>query len=163
MSFDVHRVRAMATNLENRIATVGIVYPIVTSLVFFILSYTVLINGPTPLDRAMFAFVGAVFGRMFSALTKHTLEERRTVLAGYIDLYNTINKSPVATVPETVPSQASEAVEKVEIPAEPKLPNIPSVAAPEDVKAALKAAKGKGKLTKLPPKRKAKTVPPAQA
>ena len=75
-----------------------------------------------------------IFGRMFGTLAKHTLEERRTILAGYLELYDMVNKTPASPVklPETVPSEASEAVVKVEIPAEPNLPNIPSVAAPEE-------------------------------
>ena len=162
MSFDVNRLRAMASNLEDRSKTVWVVYPLITALCFFVGSYVVMTESSNYLDRAAFVVVGLIFGRMFGTLAKHTLEERRTILAGYLELYDMINKAPPpAKLPETVPSEASEAVAKVEIPAEPNLPNIPSVAAPEEVKAALKAGKAKGKPTKLPPKqRKAKTVPP---
>ena len=65
---------------------------------------------------------------------------------------------------ETVLPETTEVAEaKVEIPADPNLPNIPSVSAPPEVKEALKAAKAKGKPTRLPPKRKVKTVPPPPA
>ena len=162
MSFDVNRLRAMASNLEDRSKTVWAVYPLITELCFFIGSYVVMTESSNYLDRAAFVVVGLIFGRMFGTLAKHTLEERHTILAGYLELYDMVNKTPASPVklPETVPSEASEAVAKVEIPAEPNLPNIPSVAAPEEVKAALKAGKAKGKPTRLPPKRKAKTVPP---
>lgn len=165
MSFDVNRLRAMASNLEDRSKTVWVVYPLITALCFFVGSYVVMTESSNYLDRAGFVVVGLIFGRMFGALAKHTLEERRTILAGYLELYDMVNKAPASPVklPETVPSEVSEAVAKVEIPAEPNLPNIPSVAAPEEVKAALKAGKAKGKPIKLPSKRKAKTVPPAQA
>ena len=166
MSFDVNRLRAIASNLEDRKNTVGITYPIFTGLIFFVLSYVALTNDATFVDHLGLTFVGLVFGRMFSTTTKLTLEERRTVIVGFLDLYDMMHKTP--GVPETRPAPAqaepvNEAVAKVEIPAQPKLPEIPSVAAPADVKEALKAGKAKGKPTRLPPKRKAKTVPPAQA
>ena len=164
MSSDVHRLRAMASNLQDRIKTVGIVYPIVTALCFFVSSYIALTSDANYLDRLGLTFVGFVFGRMFSTLQKLNLEERRTIIACYLDLHDLVNKAPAT--PETRPAptdEVSEAVAKVEIPAEPKLPDIPSVAAPAEVTAALKAGKGKGKPTKLPSKRKPKTVPPAQA
>ena len=165
MSSDVHRLRAMASNLEDRIKTVGIVYPIVTAFCFFVSSYVALTSDANYLDRLGLTFVGLVFGRMFSTLQKLNLEERRTIIACYLDLHDLSNNT--SATPETRPAPASEpvpeAVAKVEIPAEPKLPEIPSVAAPAEVTAALKAGKGKGKPTKLPSKRKPKTVPPAQA
>jgi hypothetical protein len=165
MSVDVSALKAKSGYLEDTSKVVWIVYPVILAFCFFIVSFFLMSNDSSYFDRIAFTVVGLVFGRGFGTVAKQNLEERRLVILSLLELHDAVSKlSPVEkTIPETIPAKVSEAVEKVEIPAEPNLPEIPSVAAPPEVKAALKAGKAKGKPTKLPSKRKAKTVPPAQA
>ena len=115
-------------------------------------------------EQAMLFAAGALLGRFLGSFTSLELEERANALLLLADLANALDERlPASTTRETRPAPVPEAVIKVEIPAEPNLPVIPSISAPAEVTAALKTGKAKGKPTRLPPKRKPKTEPPAQA
>ena len=163
---NIERLQSLSLQLQSRAkstiytsAALGLLFGLIAGVLCSI-SATDL----TIVDYAVFGFVGAMFGRLLGASKQLDLNERVFIIQTQLELMELKTE-----VPETRPAPTgtvSEAVAKVEIPAEPKLPVIPSVAAPAEVKEALKAAKGKakGKPTKLPPKqRKPKTVPPAQA
>lgn len=160
MSFDVNRLRAMASNIEDRKNNIWIIYPIITGFCFFVGSYVTMPEDIGYLNRALIILVGLIFGRMFGTIDRHNLEERYTAIVSCIQLYEMINKPLPTQDTETLSSTIDESIAKVEIPAEPNLPNIPSIAVPAGVKEVLQSAKTKGKPTRLPPKRKIKSVPP---
>lgn len=141
------------SELQNRARYSTLISTIFGGIVFFVASYTLLINNPTFVDRIIFIFVGAVFGRMHGIDTKRNIDYQSTVVASLIELNDAQRSKNQVQIP----------VEEVKIPSQPKLPDIPSIGVPAEVNQVLKTAKGKGKLTKLPPKRKPKITPPAQA
>lgn len=165
MEVDVNKLQKSISSLEDRAKHVAIVYPAVAGLCFFLLSWVIMAENARYLDRVLFVLIGAIFGRKFGTATKAVLEERKTLLKGYLELHRTINKpvvveteptlvKPEQKVAETMPTTASEAVVKVDIPSDAALPNVPSVAVPSDVKEALK---DKGKTTKVQVKKKVKS------
>ena len=157
MSFDVNRLRAMASNIEDRKNAVWIIYPIIAGFCFFVGSYVAMPEDVGYFNRVLIVLVGLIFGRMVGTVTRHNLEERHTAIISCVQLYEMINKTHIT---EAVSSVVDESIAKVEIPPDPNLPNIPSNAAPAELKEVLQSAKTKGKPTRLPPKRKIKSVPP---
>jgi len=153
MTFSTDRLRSVLTDLENRAKYSVLVSTIFGGIISFVVCYTGLINNPTFVDRIVFIFVGAALGSIHGIDTKRKIQNQSTIVASLLELHDLKNQSNNQAIP----------LEEVQIPSQPKLPDIPSKAVPAEVKEALKGAKGKGKPTRLPPKRKPKTVPPAQA
>jgi hypothetical protein len=172
MNIDRSRIRFLITELEYRAKTITFVYAGLFSVFAYGLSYVTLNADATLLDRICLALVGVGIGSSIASMRKVDLEVHRLILQGLLEVEEQPSTQPEtrpapapATIDQTQPNSnlVNDAVAKVKIPAEPKLPDIPSIGVPAEVNEALKVGKTRGKPTRLPPRRKPKTAPPAQA
>lgn len=146
----MNELQTVLNNLENRARYAVLTSSIFGAVVFFLSSYTLLVNNPTAMHRFLFVFAGGAFGYIYGTDSKRKLDDHRAVARSLLSLH----ESQAATKH----NQAIPA-EDVNIPSQPKLPNIPSVAAPAEVKEALNAAKAKAKPTIVAPAQEASTEP----
>jgi hypothetical protein len=102
----------------------------------------------------------------FSLMLLHRLSRIYDRMQKLLQTYEEVVKRGISSetkpVPSVVTSLVNKEVTNVEIPLQPRLPEIPSMGVPAEVSEVLKTEKAKGKPTRLPPKRKPKTVPPVQ-
>jgi len=157
MSIHVQQELIQLARQEKLVKTSRIMWPLATSLCFYILSYAILPENAGFVDHAWPALI-ALFVEGVHAEILNSVFERHSVLLRSILVMHELNKQPTVhkesgATPETRPAPPielierntaeSEAVAKVKIPLEPKLPEIPSVGVPAEVKEALKAGKTK--------------------
>lgn len=153
---EISRLQLVIKNLERRAHNVTLMATVIGGFSFFVGSYTSLINNLTFTDRLVFVFVGAVFGSIYGVYAKRVLEDQRVVTSSLLKMLSHLEEKVKA---KNIITNTQE-IEEVVIPSQPKLPDIPSVSVPAEVKEVLRSARGKGKPTKLPPKRKPKPEPP---